>query len=342
MKLLIIGQEFKKSYTGLADSYYRAFTEIQTIETQIFDLSFNINNYLISKFSNRIDFINKYFIDKVNEELLNKIRLFEPDIVLVIKGANLLPTSIEQIKNILKSSIIACYNPDNPMNLENKGSTNKNIIESIPLYDVYFNFSNIILKNINKLNKNVFYIPFAADTKIIYPIEKDCDEKYQCDISFIGDIDEERKNIINQIISFNKNFKLRVYGFNIKTTQGIDKYNFVEGKEFLCALSFSKINLNILRLQNKQSHNMRTFEIPAAKGFMLHERSEEAMEFFIEGKEAEFFSNPEELNDKADYYLKNEDIREKIALAGYNKIYTANYTYDNQAHNILNKIKEYI
>ena len=49
---------------------------------------------------------------------------------------------------------------------------------------------------------------------------------------------------------------------------------------------------------------MRTFEIPASKGFMLHEKSEEVMDFFEEGKEAEYFSSPEEVLDKLKFYLR--------------------------------------
>jgi spore maturation protein CgeB len=341
LKLLLVGQELGKYYTGLADSYVRAFSNIKMIETHSFDIALNINNDVLSKIINRINFAKDKFVNRVNLTLLKKIWSIKPDIILVIKGANLLPTSINLIKSKLKSTIIVCYNPDNPLNISNRGSTNFNIIKSIPLYDIYFTYSKTILNEVKKLNGNSFYIPFAADTKIIYPIEKDCEERYLCDISFIGDIDEERKNIIDQIISVNKNFKLRVYGLNIKLTKGIDKFGFVEGKDFLCALIQSKINLNLLRIQNKNSHNMRTFEIPAAKGFMLHERSEEAMEFFVEGKEADYFSTAEELNDKTNYYLNNDEIRKKIALAGYNKIFSANYTYGYQAKRILDIIKEY-
>ena len=59
--------------------------------------------------------------------------------------------------------------------------------------------------------------------------------------------------------------------------------------------------MNVLRLQNKGSHNMRTFEIPASGGFMLQERSNEVLEFFEEGKEIECFSSVKELKDKINF-----------------------------------------
>ena len=43
-------------------------------------------------------------------------------------------------------------------------------------------------------------------------------------------------------------------------------------------------------------------------------------EFYCEGKEAEFFESPEEFVDKAQFYLRNDEKRKRIAAAGYARV----------------------
>jgi hypothetical protein len=60
----------------------------------------------------------------------------------------------------------------------------------------------------------------------------------------------------------------------------------VRGREMSAVLFSARVSLNILRLQGKGSHTMRTFEAPASGAFVLAERSEEQLEFFEEDREA--------------------------------------------------------
>ena len=64
---------------------------------------------------------------------------------------------------------------------------------------------------------------------------------------------------------------------------------------------------------------------------MLHEYSEEVAGFFEDGKEFVSFKTVEECADKIRFYIQNTREREKIALAGYNRLIKSNYNY---IHNI--------
>jgi spore maturation protein CgeB len=72
---------------------------------------------------------------------------------------------------------------------------------------------------------------------------------------------------------------------------------------------------------------MRTFEIPAANGFMLHEYSEEAEHFFKPDIEVVYFKSISDLVDKCILYLNSEEMMKEVRLNCQSRIDRENYTY---------------
>ena len=69
-------------------------------------------------------------------------------------------------------------------------------------------------------------------------------------------------------------------------------------------------------------------------GFVLTNYQEEIPDLFAEGKEIVTFKTPEELIDKADYYLKHDTKRINIGINGYKKVKKC-YTYEHQLQKII-------
>ena len=95
----------------------------------------------------------------------------------------------------------------------------------------------------------------------------------------------------------------------------------VYGDYYAHAISSSKINMGLLqgaqgRASQGDSVTSRSFHIPASGGFLLHERTDEILEYYQEGMEIECFDNADEMVEKASYYLVHEDERRAIAHAG--------------------------
>jgi hypothetical protein len=104
------------------------------------------------------------------------------------------------------------------------------------------------------------------------------------------------------------------------------------------AVAASKISLGFLREICLDEHTTRSFEIPAMGGFLLAHRSAEHLEFFEEGKEAEFFETDEEFNEKVRFYLAHDALRRRIAEAGYRRCMTSGYSYDERIQSLLPQI----
>lgn len=338
MKVLILKDDSSYYYTDITNSFIRALEKhnIDVHKIIIFESTnyFLANSYLTSKIAANM------MLPKISKRLFAEIESIKPNIVLVIKGAFLLPLILKMIKKTYPEIRMVCYNPDDPFS-KYRGAANQYIRNSIKYYDNYFTWKKSlvdVLKNFGAARTH--YLPFGADTDIIYPASLDNTSDYQL-VSFIGNPDKERLFFLNKLnIEFVKrksNIPVSLFGHDWPDKNGFLINDAVEGEDFMKTISSSKINLNILRLQNKNSNNMRTFEIPAAGGFMLHEYSEEAIEFFKPGIEADYFKDEIECVDKILFYLEHEDLRKKIAEAGQIRA-SSDHTYEQRLKCMLENI----
>lgn len=337
-KVTILVDLVMTDHKGVAYSYVDAFN---MIDYNCNSIAFTVNPKFYS-YSRLFPVVHNKYISYCQKEVIRRVKSVESQLIFVIKGFYLLPETIEQIKQMGKT--IICFNPDDPFS-NIAGSSNAFIKESISHYDAYFIWHKKLIPKLEKAGcKNVFYLPFAADTNLMMPERNYSSTVKKYAVGFIGNADKERYEFIDNLSAQLKgwNEKKAVFGSNWKSINGFDCYDIVYGNHFLDSMYNTKINLNILRKQNKGSHNMRTFDIPATGGFMLHEYSEEAADFFVEGVEAEFFRDAAECADKIKYYFKNDIQREKIALAGYEKTFSAGYTYSNLVKVIVEQLKSIV
>ena len=78
----------------------------------------------------------------------------------------------------------------------------------------------------------------------------------------------------------------------------------------------SKININIFHAQCVDSATTRIYDTLAVGGFVLSEYRPVLDREFKIGKDLDVFQTPEELREKVEYYLENDDQRRQIALHG--------------------------
>lgn len=332
MRILIIG-DF--SFGTLGTSYLHV---LKKSDNYIFEFDYvrefkNINQFHNNRYINRI--FEQFYNSILNKKLIETVNKVTPDLIIIIKGSFILPETLKLIKHKFQATIF-CFNPDNPFNTQ-RGASNNLIRRSIPLYDCYFIWGKFLIEKLQGVNlKRVEYLPFAHDPDLHYPVAILAGEEniYGSDVAFIGTWDKEREEFLSSIIDFDLSIwggswqKSRIKSL-LKKWKGRD----VQGEEFSKVCNASKIIINHLRSQNGDAHNMKTFEIPACRGFMLTKRTSEHLGFYIEGKEIACYETVSELRDKIKYYLDNDDERRRVALSGYNKALM--YKYDKVVKRIL-------
>ena len=112
----------------------------------------------------------------------------------------------------------------------------------------------------------------------------------------------------------------------------------VWGRQYPLTLASARIALGLLSKRIPETTTTRTFEIPAMGVFMLAERTEDHLALFSEGVEADFFGSDEELQDKLDFYLRHDSLRERIASAGRERCLRSGYHSRDQLNRVLQQV----
>lgn len=342
MKLLLYGSQRKGSNNI---SFVRAFEQLG-LQVHCFDdetlydsqLARFGGHSLVGKMANRL--LHQQLSAPLQKLFERQAAEVKPDVILVIKGYYLRPDTIKRVRRAHSSAKIVCFNPDNPFNTWQRGSSNEWIRASIPLYDWYFIWGKFLLDPLRQAGaQRAEYLPFAYDPELRYPVKLTQDEKtyFGSDIAFVGGWDEEREWWLSALIDFD----LKIWGDRWNRAnrrlrakwQGREAY----GEDFAKVCAAAKININLVRRQNVPGHNMRTFEVPACGGFLLGTRADEQLDFFAEDREMAYFSSPEELVTKAQRYLTHDEIRAAIAYAGYVKV--KSHTFKDRASRLLDCLK---
>lgn len=178
----------------------------------------------------------------------------------------------------------------------------------------------------------------GADREITYKIRNIIEkeklfpgDEYIKDIKYIFDsyflekkvTVEERRRLLEKVVEMDIDFKLYT-GSDLsklpelmKASQGYIDYH----REMPKVFKNSRINLNISLRSIKTGIPLRALDIMGCGGFLLSNYQEEIKEYFREGEELVMFYGLEDCLEKMDYYLKHENERERIAIAGYKAVH---------------------
>ncbi|NCX95607.1 MAG: hypothetical protein EBX41_04205 [Chitinophagia bacterium] len=343
MKLVMVGPLWRGSNAG---GLFRAMSRkgclIEVID-EFYHISLTAKD-LKTKIAERL--IRPLQIEEYNRTIVKKIDIFSPDILFVYKGAFVKPATLEYARK--KGARLVMFFPD--VSTTAHGGY---LPQAIPHYELIFTTKTFGIKDMKDKYgvTNSVFIPHGYDPEIHRPLPITPKElnQYGCDASFIGTWSPKKEKWLAALIAQIPTLKLKIWGeqWNKSVTDSITPY--IQGTQILgdiysLAIQCSTINLGILSEQRVGSSSgdlitSRTFHIPGAAGFMLHERNEESLKCFIEEKECAYFEGTEEMATQVQKYLAHPALREQIKEAGYKRA-LAEHSLDARADTVISHLNK--
>jgi spore maturation protein CgeB len=271
-----------------------------------------------------------------NRALLAEARRFRPDLMIVVKGAYIMPTTLRQIKENT-GAVLVNYATDDPFN---RAVATPDLRRAIPAYDVYACTKSAIMDDVRRAGgRTVIHTMVGYKPAVHFPeppATADEVRRFQSDVVLIGGADRDRFRDLEPLLAA-RDISLALYGgyWNRDPRFRSHARGFVTGREYRLALGGARIALCLVRRANRDQHSMRSFEIPSCGAFMLAERTEEHLAVFREDEDAAFFSSPRELLEKVRYYLAHDEERRRIARAGHARVAAGGHTYLDRLHELI-------
>ena len=268
----------------------------------------------------------------LNRLLVRSALAYKPDLVLVNKGESLLPGVIQRLRDAGMTT--ANWVLDEPFG-QYFGMANR--VQNIPEFDFFFCFDRAYLESIHQAGcRSVHYLPCSASPDVFYEVIPHDQRKYSYPVSFLGSYQEERVQLLSDIVQ--RGCPLTVWGYNwrrhpLAPALSARVINEVpRGRRANILYNSSAITLNVTHPQSRTAPNLRVFEVPLTRTFLLTENLPEMHNLFKVGREIITYKDEEELLSLIKYYGDCPQERYAIACAGDARI--------KQEHTTFHRVRE--
>ncbi|MDP2939662.1 MAG: glycosyltransferase [Candidatus Omnitrophota bacterium] len=357
MKILLVAPFSKDTVLGVIGNYCKNALINLGFNPQVFDFreSKCFRNTLggffkktikkVYKFSRQqISFVNSLEKKTMNRALLEEVRQFKPDIMLVLMGDNISATTLEEIKR--QGIITANWFTDTV--IDPRGERMSFVQQIAPHYDYFFIYdSEEVLKNIKIDAPCVRSIPLACDPSIHKSLNLTQKERgyYASEVCFIGSLvsslDARRIEILRHL----REFDLGIWG-NWKEKDPLlyrfykKKHVYLQEATKIYNSSDIALDIHIFFGTDKKAFdiNPRVFEATACGAFVLTNESSYLANLYEIDKEIVCYSDVQELKQKIKYYLNHPQDRKAIAKQGQKRAH-AEHTYEKRLGKILSIIE---
>jgi spore maturation protein CgeB len=287
-------------------------------------------------------------IGRINRAMLERVASARPDVVLVYA---MLPILASTVSSLAKKVWVTGYHNDNPFGGFGRKAYFRNWRAAIPRFNSHHVFRANNVENYQEmgvLRVRVllpFYVPWIDR---VPPMTAEDTLRLGHDVVFVGHAEKDlRLECVARVLS--AGLPLKVYGgpeywrryLSRDNWRQIEPVSTVFGEDYRKVLAGSKISLCFFSQANRDEVTFRLFEITAAGGFLLCQRSALALKLFQEDREAAFFSTPDELAKKCRYYLAHENERRNIAQAGRQRCLSSKYDIVSRMEEWVSDLREW-
>lgn len=293
---------------------------------------------IINKLFFRLGFSGVY--KKINTQFKDAVMRFRPEIIWVFKGMELFPSSLVWARN--NNAKLVNYNGDNPFFFMGKGSGNRNLTNSLGLYDLHLTYNPSVKARLEKsYNVRTALLPFGFD--VDEALFTCCQEQEEVrEVCFLGNPERQRADFIRELADLGVGISLYGNHWSKFIQHPLVIINSpVQGMETWKILRRYRVQLNLMRVHNEEAHNMRTFEVPAIGGIMVAPDTPDHRGFFEDGKEVFLFRNVGECAEKIRMILRlPKEQANQIRNAARMRSITSDYSYRRRTGQALQEMKQ--
>lgn len=266
--------------------------------------------------------------------MINLCQKVKPDILFTTKGVIIYPETLVEIRAMGIKTVNWFFENIDPPNY--KGW----FLKTHQYYDYFFNYDPMIAEKFKLSSGNLKYLPVAADPDF-YKVQG-LDQKeidfFSCDVCFVGALYPEREKLLSAVKKLGVDLKIFGWKSWFYSSLAENYHGPLSVSGVAKAYSLAKISLNNNLQPQNGGVNLKTFEIPASRGFQISDDQPDLKNLFEPGKEIETYKTEDELLDKIKFYLSNEIKRRQIALAGYQRV-LRDHTLNQKIKTILEVVK---
>lgn len=291
---------------------------------------------LAARVGNRV--AESVMLRRFNARLLSDLSSVRASLVLVLKGERIAPGTIRDLRAAMRAPWVNFY-PDDPFSTarSNRLAFGTAVLRE---YDHCFTFASALLERYRTEGvAAVSWLPFARDPEQHGPPTARRDPDH--DVVFAGNLDAERVRWLEPVA---RTHRVVIFGEQVRAAvprgsalARADIRPAAYGAALAEALSRGAISLNIMREQNRLSHNMRSYESLACGAFTLSQWTPELERLFRADEEVAFVRSPEELPAAVDDWLARPADRARIAAAGFARV--EHDTYERRARELLSTVR---
>jgi spore maturation protein CgeB len=291
---------------------------------------------------------------RINRDLIEKVAAVRCDLLFVYRGTHITKATLDEIRARSPHTRLVGYNNDDPFAPGQAKWTWRHFIAAIPAYDRVLAYRPHNMDDFRAAGakSTALLLPWFVPS-IHHPVTLTDEDRRRdgSDVVFIGHYEPDGRLASLELLA-QAGVNLRLFGPGVgypghdwhgplsrsAALRGLMPVREIWEADYARALSAAKIALCFFSKRNRDRYTRRCFEIPATGTMLLSEYSPELAAIYREGVEAEFFRTPEELVEKARFYLSRPEAREAVTRQGYERVHRDGHDVDSRVRRMLDDL----
>lgn len=328
--------------SGYHNPHYFTVTEyieraVRSIGHEV--ISFNDRDHIFpGRLRKKITLFQRLSVEAINRRLLKLAAQTRPEVVLVTGGHRIMPNALSGLPRLKAKAILWTMDPPQPTDI---------MPATAPYYDGIFCQGTEYVDIFRQINiKRVRWLPMACDPEIHRRVEvpEGHKSKFGSQIAFVGSYYPHRAEMLQTLHALNPG--IWGPGWNLLPHDSPLRPSLQAAHTtpdtWIKIYSASDMVLSI-HYQDPQKHfpvyqaSPRVFEAMACGAFVLTDRQKDVLSLFKDGEHLVAFNDDQDLLDKASYFLRHPEERERIAATGKREV-LYKHTYAHRVRDLFSHV----